>query len=135
MWPFAKPKPAPPGVTIRNVLGEVIDRVEGVWDLHGADLKGRQWQHADLSGMSLDGANCEGIELFGSRLIRTSFCRTNLKNANLAYATVDRACFQRAELDNVNLLHSNIRLVQIYGAIVDPKSTIPGIFVTERKII
>jgi hypothetical protein len=61
MWPFEKPKPTPPGVIIRNVLGEVIDRVEGVWHLANADLHGRQWPHADLSGLSLDGANCEGI--------------------------------------------------------------------------
>ena len=37
---FSKPKPAP-FVVIRNVLGEEIDRVEGVWDLCNADLRGR----------------------------------------------------------------------------------------------
>jgi hypothetical protein len=56
MWPFAKPKPIPPGVIIRNVLGEEIDRVDGVWHLTNADLRGRQWPHVDLSGISLVGA-------------------------------------------------------------------------------
>ena len=43
-------------VIIRNVLGEEIDRVEGARDLWGkVDLRGRQWQHADLSGAWLDG--------------------------------------------------------------------------------
>jgi hypothetical protein len=67
MWHFAKPKPTPPRVIIRNVLGEEIDRADGVWHLENADLRHRQWAHADLTGMSLDGANCEGIFLFGCR--------------------------------------------------------------------
>jgi uncharacterized protein YjbI with pentapeptide repeats len=123
MWPFTKPKPTPPGVTIKNFFG--------VWRLENVDLKGRHWAHADLSGMSLAGANCEGIELFGARLVRTSFCRANLKNANLAYATVGGASFQRAELDNADLLHTNVKLQQLDGAIITPARTIPGIRVVE----
>jgi uncharacterized protein YjbI with pentapeptide repeats len=131
MWPFAKPKPTPPGVIIRNVLGEEIDRVEGVWRLANANLHHRQWAHADLSGMSLDGANCEGINLLGARLVRTSFCRADLRNANLAYALIDGADFRRAHLDGVDLLHTNIRLTQLDDAIITPASTIPGIRLVE----
>ena len=39
MWPFAKPKPTPPGEVIRNVLGKEVDRVEGFWRLTNADLR------------------------------------------------------------------------------------------------
>jgi hypothetical protein len=57
---FSAPKPKP-AVIIRNVLGEEIDRVEGVRDLWGGvDLRGRNWSHADLSGLSLYGAQCDG---------------------------------------------------------------------------
>jgi hypothetical protein len=76
MWPFTKPKPEPPGVIIRDVLGKQIDHVSGVWHLAGADLRGRNWSHVDLSDRSLDGANCEGMNLFGARLMKTDFfCR------------------------------------------------------------
>ena len=86
MWLFAKPKPAPPRVTIKNVLNEVIDHVRGVWHLENADLRHRQWAHADLSGVSLDGANCESINLIGARLIRTSFCGENLWNTEMSFS-------------------------------------------------
>ena len=99
MWPFAKSKATPPGVIIRNVLGEEIDRVEGVWHLTDADLGRRQWAHADLSGLSLDGANCEGINLFGAHLVRTSFSRCDLRNAELSFSDATSANFRRANLE------------------------------------
>jgi hypothetical protein len=76
MWPFSPPEPVPPDVIIRNVLGEEIDRVEGMWDLVNADLRARPGPHADLSGLSLDGANCESINVFGACLVRTSFLQS-----------------------------------------------------------
>ena len=42
-----------PVVIIYNVLHEEIDRIEGARDLWNQDLRGRQWQHADLSGLSV----------------------------------------------------------------------------------
>ena len=90
---FSPPKPAPV-VIIRNVLGEEIDRVEGVRDLWGnVDLRGRQWAHAELSGLWLDGSDLSGANLFGSRCVGTSFARCNLKNANLAYARIEGGQF------------------------------------------
>jgi hypothetical protein len=62
-------------VIIRNVLGEEIDRIPAR-DLYNQDLHGKQWMHADLSGMSLFGANLEGANLFGARLVRTSLAPT-----------------------------------------------------------
>jgi hypothetical protein len=89
---FSEPMPAPV-VIIRNVLGEEIDRVDSVYDLMNADLRNRQWPHADLSGVSLDGAICEGINLFGARLVRTSFSRVNLRNAELSFSDATSANF------------------------------------------
>jgi Pentapeptide repeats (8 copies) len=83
---FSKPK-SMPFVVIRNVLGEEMDRIDGVWDLVNADLRRRQWPHANLSGLSLDGANCEGINLFGARLESTSFCRANLQKPSFLSVT------------------------------------------------
>lgn len=42
------------------MLGEEIDRVEGVRDLVNADLRGRQWAHVELSEMSSWGVNLAG---------------------------------------------------------------------------
>jgi hypothetical protein len=60
---FGTPKPAP-AVIIYNVLHEEIDGVEGVRGLWDRDLCGRNWSHANLSGLSLYGAQCDGINLF-----------------------------------------------------------------------
>ena len=65
---FGTPKPAP-AVIIYNVLHEEIDRVrEAFGTCGGQDLCGRNWSHADLSGLSLYGAQCDGINLFGARV-------------------------------------------------------------------
>ena len=127
MWPFAKPKPTPPGVVIKNVLGEIIDHVPGVWDLTNADLRGRQWAHADLSGMSVDGANCEGINLFGARLIKTNFARCNLRNAELSFSKATGASFRNANLDGCLMYRSETSLASFGGAVLTVDSDIPGV--------
>jgi uncharacterized protein YjbI with pentapeptide repeats len=126
MWSFAKPKPTPPGVIIRNVLGEEIDRVESVYHLAGADLRRRQWPHADLSGLSLDGANCEGINLFGARLIGTFFCGANLRNAELSFGDATCANFQNAKLECCLMYRSETLGAHFDQAIISPASDIPG---------
>jgi uncharacterized protein YjbI with pentapeptide repeats len=100
-----KPKPVPV-IIIRNRLGEEIDRVEGVCDLWGQDLRGRQWAHADLSKVSLAGANCERINLFGARLERTDFSHAVLKNAELSYSYAAGASFRNADLRGCSLYMS-----------------------------
>lgn len=124
---FSKPKPKPPGVLILNRLGEEIDRVEGVWDLENADLRGRQWPHADLSGLPLDGADCEGINLFGARLVKTSFSRCNLKDAELSFSDATSANFQGARLDGCSMYRSEITLAHFDGAVLSERSDIPGL--------
>jgi len=128
MWPFSTPKAtSTPVVIIRNVLGEEIDRVEGVWDLTNADLRHRQWAHSDLSGMSLDGANCESIDLFGARLVRTSFCRATLRNAELSFSDATQANFRRANLDGCLMYRSEITLARFDDAVLSESSDIPGV--------
>jgi hypothetical protein len=127
MWPFTSSKPVPPGVVIRNVLGEEIDRVEGVWELSDADLRRRNWQHADLSGMSLDGANCEGINLFGARLVGTSFSRCNLHNAELSFSNSAGAIFRKANLDGCLLYRAETKLACFDGVLLSQASDIPGV--------
>jgi uncharacterized protein YjbI with pentapeptide repeats len=122
---FTKPKPTPPGVIIRSVLGEDIDSVEGVWNLENADLRHRQWAHADLSGMSLNGANCEGINLFGARLVKTSFCRTNLRGAEIAFADATGADFKQADLTDVLMYQTETHLAKFDQALVSKHSDIP----------
>lgn len=118
MWPSSKPKATPPGVVIRNVLGEVIDHVAGVWDLTNADLRGRQWAHADLSGLSLDGANCEGIHLFGARPVRSSFSRCNLLNAKLFFSNATEANFRNANLDGCLMYRSETSFACFHGSVL-----------------
>jgi hypothetical protein len=52
---FGKSKPLPM-VIIRNRLGKEIDRVEGVRDLWGQDLRGRQWRTLISVGCSWMGS-------------------------------------------------------------------------------
>ena len=130
MWPFSKPKPTPPGVIIRNRLGEQIDLVEGVWLLEHADLRSRQWPHVDLSGMSLWGANLEGANLMGARLVRTSFWGTNLTGADISYSNASSADFFRAILVGTSLYRSNVKSARFDGAFIDEHTDIPGRKVT-----
>ena len=127
MWPFSTDKPAAPVVIIRNVLGEEIDRVEGVRDLWGkVDLRGRQWAHAELSGMWLDGSDLTGANLFGARLKNTSFRGAILRDADLAYSLVSGARFNDADLDGADMLHSaGIEEASFDGAILSETSTVP----------
>jgi uncharacterized protein YjbI with pentapeptide repeats len=129
---FGTPKPAHV-LIIRNVLGEEIDRIEGARDLVGQDLRGKQWAHADLSGLWLDGADMSGANLLGARCVGTSFARCNLKNANLAYARIEGASFRQADLEGADLLHTNIRRAEFDRAIIGPTSTIPGVYAGARR--
>jgi uncharacterized protein YjbI with pentapeptide repeats len=121
---FTPPKPLPV-VIIRNVLGEEIDRVEGAYDLSGQDLRGRNWSHADLSGLLLDGANCEGINLFGACLVKTAFCRTNLRGAEISFADATGADFRQADLTDALMYQTETILAKFDQALVSKHSDIP----------
>ena len=126
---FAKPEPSPV-VIIRNRVGEEIDRVEGVYDLSGQNLHGRNWSHADLSGLSLDGANCEGINLFGARLVKTSFCQTNLRGAEISFADATGADFRHADLIDALMYRTETTLAHFEDSLLSESSDIPG-----RKVL
>lgn len=127
-----KPKPV---VIIRNVLGEEIDRVEGVRDLWGQDLRGRQWPHVNLRGMYLDGANLEGANLFGARIVNTSFAHCNLRNAEISFANAYGANFQEADLDGAMLYRTETKHARFDAAIAGPTSDIPGKYVGSRRTL
>jgi uncharacterized protein YjbI with pentapeptide repeats len=111
---------------IRNRLGEEIDRVEGARDLWGKDLRGRQWAHADLSGMLLDGADLAGANLLGARLVNTSFCRANLRGAEVSFAKADGANFFRANLDGCLMYKTEIRNACFDEAKISHDSDVPN---------
>jgi uncharacterized protein YjbI with pentapeptide repeats len=106
---FSVPK-SKPVVIIYNVLHEEIDRIEGARDLWNQDLRGRQWQHADLSGLSLFGAQCEAINLFGALLYRTDFQKASLRGAELAFSYAAGASFRHADLRGCSLYRAEIGL-------------------------
>jgi uncharacterized protein YjbI with pentapeptide repeats len=105
---FSPPKPAPV-IIIRNVLGEEIDRIPAR-DLYKQDLRGKQWMHADLSGMSLFGANLDGANLFGARLYRTGFQKASLRGAELAFSYAAGANFRGSDLRGCSLYRAEIGL-------------------------
>lgn len=122
---FGSPKPERV-VIIKNVLGQEIDRVEGTWHLSGQDLRGRQWAHADLSGMFLDGAKLEGANLLGARLVNTSFCNANLRDAEVSFANADGANFYKAELSGCLMYRTQVRRTNFEEAIITLASDIPN---------
>ena len=136
---FSPPKPAPV-ITIRNVLGEEIDRV-AARDLYNQDLHGKQWMHADLSGMSLFGANLERANLFGARLHRTDFQKASLRNAELALSYAAGASFRGSDMRGCSLYRAEIGLsrqhssVDFTGALVNEATDLPQIKVFgERRL-
>ena len=134
MWPFTTPK-ATPVVIVYNVLHEEIDRIVGARDLVGQDLRGRNWNHADLSGLSLWGARCDGIQLLGARLFRTDLQKASLRGAELAFSYAAGASFRGADLRECSLYRAEIGLGRRHSsadftdALVNEATDIP-----ERKV-
>jgi pentapeptide repeat protein len=131
---FGSPKPTSV-VIIRNRVGEEIDRVEGVWDLSGQNLKHRQWMHAELSGLSLAGADCEGINHFGARLVKACFCRANLRSSEISFADVSGADFRNADLTDATMYRTEVWRARFDDALLSEKSDIPGLKIcTSREV-
>jgi uncharacterized protein YjbI with pentapeptide repeats len=131
-WLSPKPTVAPTFV-IKDVLGKVLLELPGRRDLIGADLKGMNLAHADLSKQSLAGANCEGINLFGARLERTDFSHAILKNAELSFSYAAGANFRNADLRGCALYMSQVgwprdrqhAAAEFDGALLDESSDVP----------
>jgi uncharacterized protein YjbI with pentapeptide repeats len=124
LFDLFSPKPKPV-VIIRNVLGEEIDRVEGV-DLANKDLKNRDWRHAQLSGLLLDGSDISGSNLLGAQLKNTSFARANLANCEVSFANADGASFYRANLDACLMYRTDVRHANFDEAKIEHDSDIPN---------
>lgn len=118
-------------VLIRNFMGEVIDRIEGVYDLIGVDLSNRNLDYGDFRKLCLAGANLQNTTLFGARLDRVDCSGANLNGAYLAFAQCEGtnfsncdlrgASFYRAEIGwprKIGHLEANFR-----GAKIDPLTT------------
>jgi uncharacterized protein YjbI with pentapeptide repeats len=129
---FGSPKPKP-GVIIRNVLGEEIDRVEGTRDLLFQDLRGRQWPHVDLSGMFLQGANLEGANLMGGKFLRTSFAKCNLRNVDMAYGNAESAKFREADMRGCSLYKCEVSGADFPEIIRDHATDIPHFAFTQYQ--
>jgi three-Cys-motif partner protein len=117
------------------LLLEFNDRVFAR-DLYNQDFRGKQWMHADLSGMSLFGANLEGANLFGARLHRTDFQKASLRGAELAFSYAAGANFRGADLRGCSLYRAEIGLrrsrhvsADFTDALVNEATDIP-----ERKV-
>ena len=137
---FSTPKPAP-CVVIKNVLGEVLLEIPGRRDLIGANLKGLNLAHADLSGLSLYGAQCDGINLLGARLFRTDFQKASLRGAELAFSYAAGASFRGSDMRDCSLYRAEIGLSRRHSsadftdALVNEATDIPEIKVFgERRL-
>jgi uncharacterized protein YjbI with pentapeptide repeats len=127
-------------VIIYNVLHEEIDRIPAR-DLYNQDLRGKQWMHADLSGMSLFGANLDGANLFGARLHRTDFQKASLRGAELAFSYAAGASFRGSDMRGCSLYRAEIGLGRRHSsadftdALVNEASDIPEMKVFgERRL-
>jgi Pentapeptide repeats (8 copies) len=129
---LSKPKPVP-CVVIKNVLGQVLLQIPGRYDLIGANLRGLNLAHADLSNMSLDGANWEGINLFGARLVKTSFTRCNLRDAEVSFSDATGANFSNANLDGCKMYRTETSLARFDACLLSESSDIPGMKVTSYR--
>ena len=128
---FGTPKPAP-AVIIYNVLHEEIDGVEGVRGLWDRDLCGRNWSHANLSGLSLYGAQCNGINLFRRTVAQGRLPKASLRGAELAFSYADGANFRGSDMRGCSLYRAAIGLLRsrhvsadFTDALVDKASDMP----------
>ena len=96
----------------------------GFRDLYNRDLRGKQWMHAELSGMSLFGANLGGANLFGARLFRTDFQKASLRGAELAFSYAAGANFRGADLRGCSLYRAEIGLRRSRHAFADFTDTL-----------
>jgi uncharacterized protein YjbI with pentapeptide repeats len=126
MWPFTKPKPTPPTIIIRNVLGEEIDRVEG-WNLEHKMLRNRNWAHVDLSGLVLDGSDLTGSNMIGANLRGASLRYCTLVGCEISYADATGCDFSGSNMVGCLLYRSETHGAKFRDVTLSEESDIPGI--------
>ena len=128
MWPFAKPKPTPPGVIICNWLGEEIERVEG-WNLEHKVLRLRDWRHVSLH-VSLDGSDLSGTNMLGADLRGASFRNCNLVACEISYADAS-GCDFGSNMVGCLLYRSEMQKSKLHNVLLSEDSDIPKIKVLQ----
>jgi uncharacterized protein YjbI with pentapeptide repeats len=126
MWPFAKPKPIPPGVIIRDRLGREIDRVEG-WNLEHKDLRLRDWRHVDLHGVSLAGSDLSGTNMLGADLRDASLRYCKLVGCEISYADVSGCDFSGSNLAGCLMWRTETYGAKLHDVLFSEESDIPRI--------
>ena len=126
MWPFTKPKPIPPGVIIRNRLGEEIDRVEG-WTLEHQHLRLRNWPHVDLHGVSLSGSDLSGTNMLGADLRGASLRNCKLVACEISYADVSGCDFSGSDLRGCLMWRTEACGAKLEDVLLCAESDIPKI--------
>ena len=81
--------------------------------LYGADLRGADLRHANLSGADLRGAdlsdaNLSGSDLSDADLSDANLSDANLRGANLSHANLSGSDLSDADLSGANLSHANL---------------------------
>ena len=132
MWPFTKPKPTPPGVIIRNRLGEQIDRVQG-WNLERKDLRNRDWSHVDLSGQCLDGSDLSGTNMLGADLRWASLNNCKLVGCDISYADATGSDFSGSNMVGCLLYRSETQRAKFHNVVLSEESDVPKIKVFQTR--
>jgi len=124
-----RPHPTPPGVIIRNRLGEEIDRVAG-WDLCNKDLRNRNWQHVDLSHVRLDGSDLSGTNMLGANLQGASLRSCKLVGCEISYADATECDFSGSDMKSCLMWRTETYWACFENILMDEDSDIPG-----RKVV
>jgi uncharacterized protein YjbI with pentapeptide repeats len=132
MWPFTKPKPAPPTIVIRDRAGLEIDRVQG-WDLCNKDIRNRNWPGVDLSGLNLDGSDLTGSNMIGANLRRASLRYCKLVGCEISYADATSCDFSGANMVGCLMYRSETYTAKFHDVLLSEESDVPGIRVFRNK--
>lgn len=100
---------------LRNHKHWILEDVDGWGDMR-ADLRGVNFQGANLYAVDLYGAILQGADLRGANLYRANLQGANLRGANLRGANLREAILQGANLYGANLHGANLREAELKGA-------------------
>jgi hypothetical protein len=89
--------------------------------LRGADLSGAQLQAANLSHADLAGANLKGAELQRTKLIKTKFTHSTLVGARLSESIIEETDFRGANLQGADFSRSSLNRPMVDADTVTPK--------------
>lgn len=84
--------------------------------LFNADLRGANLQDSNLEGAELSTANLEGAILDGANCKQAGFGRANLNQASLFRTNLDHATLTQANLEHANLSCSNLHHARLREA-------------------